>query len=244
MPKGPRLPWCYPDFPDVKGWHVVVFTRGPNDKKFGQKYRVYYPPRGNAIRSLKQAKYRMALQSVWLQAAAKAQDKAQDKAQVSLSIHGKDDPRKKTARHGIKMVDGEKCPLCDWNIYKKNGQRKNNSAFAMHITNNHKKEAGISDHLYQCKICDVSFKSRSILNNHNESKHQPSTLKSSLCDCGFQPRNKSSLLIHLVSKHLHKKNSDCITHDGRCVNCYELLPNTGHKYHYAVCIGLHSSISS
>lgn len=238
MSKSQRLPWSHPDFPQAKGWHVVIFTRGPKDKRCGQTYRVYYPPYGKQIRSVKQALPRLALQSVWVQAASKA------RTPTPVRIHGKDDPRKKTVRHGIKMLRGEKCPLCDWSIFKKNGQRKNISAFAMHVTNNHKKEAGISEDLYQCKTCGLSFKSRSILNNHIESKHLSCKLKSSLCDCGFQPRNKSSLLTHLVSKHLHKKDSDCITHEGRCVNCYELLPKTGHKYHYAVCIGLHASISS
>lgn len=159
-------------------------------------------------------------------------------------IHNTKDKRKKTQRHGVKMLQGGMCPYCSWTNINNNGQKKCNSAFDMHITMDHKDKVGFFKDTYHCNACNKSFKSRSILNNHNQNKHSNTIFTSSMCDCGSEFKNVPTLLVHLVSKHLNLKERDCITSDGCCVVCNENRVNkTSHKYHYAICIGLKNTVT-
>ena len=60
--KGIKKAWTNPKYPNVKGWTRVEHTRGQNDKKAGEHYYTYYPPRGNRkqIRSVARVNARMA----------------------------------------------------------------------------------------------------------------------------------------------------------------------------------------
>ena len=151
----------------------------------------------------------------------------------------KSDPRKKHKKHGIKMNEDGSCPIdgCDY-ICKS----RKYSTFAMHVTCKHKLITGNKTHSYTCGTCFRTFSSRSIMNNHQEREHEAWKFTCKEDGCGKSCPNKSALLTHHVSKHLHMKEADCSDENGCCVNCGITLPRTGHKNHYARCIGLHHRI--
>ena len=143
--------------------------------------------------------------------------------------------RKQKKLHGIKMCDDGRCPVegCDY-ICK----NKKESTFAMHVTMCHQVLVGNSPSTYTCLDCNRTFKSRSILNNHRQTAHRPWEFKCREPGCDKKCPNKAGLLTHHVAKHLRMKDINCVDENGCCVNCAEKLPKTGHKYHYAKCIGL------
>lgn len=155
------------------------------------------------------------------------------KYEGSKIITGKHCPRKKTKKHGISMNQDGTCPIkgCDYTC-----KSRKQSTFAMHVTCKHKELSGNSVHTYTCLRCSLSFSSRAILNQHDERVHNH--WKYGCKTCGHISANKSAALIHHVSIHLHMKDRDCVDENGCCINCAKKLPRTGHKNHYARCIGI------
>ena len=131
------------------------------------------------------------------------------------------------------MNEDGTCPIkgCDYTC-----KSRKQSTFAMHVTCKHKELSGNSVHTYTCLRCSLSFSSRAILNQHEERVHNP--WKYGCKTCGHISANKSAALIHHVSIHLHMKDRDCVDENGCCINCAKKLPRTGHKNHYARCIGI------
>lgn len=154
----------------------------------------------------------------------------------SRSVMNKSDPRKQLKKHGIKMNPDGTCPIdgCDYTC-----KSRKQSTFAMHVTRKHQLISGNSALTYTCDTCFRTFSSRSIMNNHQERAHGGWKFQCAEEGCGKSCPNKSSLLIHHVSKHLNMKESDCTDENGCCIACGEKLTKTGHKNHYARCIGLH-----
>jgi hypothetical protein len=148
-----------------------------------------------------------------------------------------DRPRKKIKKHGISMNEDRTCPIDGCDYMCKSGKK---STFAMHVTMKHQAIIGISIDTYGCSICRRTFASSGLLNQHHDRAHNP--WKYRCKTCGYITSNKSSLLIHHVSTHLHMKDSDCVDENGCCVNCAKKLPRTGHKNHFARCTGLHHEL--
>jgi hypothetical protein len=80
------------------------------------------------------------------------------------------------------------------------------------------------------------------MNNHQERAHKKWEFACQEEGCGKVCPNKSSLMIHHVSKHLNMREADCTDENGFCLNCAKQLTRTGHKNHYARCIGLHERL--
>lgn len=154
-------------------------------------------------------------------------------------VMGRTCPRKKMRRHGIQMNEDGSCPIDGCGYLCKSLKQ---STFAMHITRKHQFITGNSTFTYTCETCYRTFSSRSIMNNHQEREHGGWKFKCAEESCGKSCPNKSTLLIHHVSKHLNMKESDCTDENGCCLNCGLKLTRTGHKNHYARCIGLHNRL--
>ena len=159
------------------------------------------------------------------------------KEDASHIITGKQYTRKKYKRHGITMNEDRTCPIDGCDYICKSGKK---STFAMHVTAKHQITIGNSIDSYKCYICTRTFTSSGSLNQHHEREHNPWNYRCKTC--GYITSNKSSLLVHHVSKHLHMKDGDCVDENGCCINCAKKLSRTGQKNHYARCIGLHNEL--
>ena len=157
----------------------------------------------------------------------------------SKIVVGKISPRKAIRRHGVKMNEDGTCPI-DGCAYLCKSQKQ--STFAMHVTRKHQFITGNSIHTYTCETCFRVFSSRSIMSNHQETAHNKWKYACKEDGCGKLCPNKSSLMIHHVSKHLNMRDEDCTDENGCCLNCAMKLTRTGHKNHYARCIGLHERL--
>ena len=158
---------------------------------------------------------------------------------TSKIVMGQTCPRKSIVRHGVKMNPNGSCPIDGCSYICKSLKQ---STFAMHVTRKHQFLTGNSIYTYTCETCYKTFNSRSIMNNHQERAHKKWEFACQEEGCGKVCPNKSSLMIHHVSKHLNMCEADCTDENGFCLNCAKQLTRTGHKNHYARCIGLHERL--
>tara|TARA_A100001015_G_scaffold321077_1_gene449994 strand:+ start:3108 stop:3695 length:588 start_codon:yes stop_codon:yes gene_type:complete len=139
--------------------------------------------------------------------------------------------RRQINRHGIKMLDGGKCPF-EYCGYVNRNMLK--STFQEHVKQHHAIEAGYTNLTYTCGYCKTGFTSRSALNHHNINRHEAHRF--SCNQCSYTAAQKITVACHIATKHEKWTLSACTNDNGECVICAKKLRTTGHMAHIAVCL--------
>ena len=151
---------------------------------------------------------------------------------TSHMITGTTSKRKQINRHGIKMLDGGKCPFENCGYVNRNMLK---STFQEHVKQHHAVEAGYTHLTYMCGYCKTGFTNRSALNHHNRNYHEPHRFS---CDqCSYTAAQKITVACHIATKHEKWTLSACTNGNGECVVCAKKLGRTGHVAHIAACLG-------
>ena len=97
-----------------------------------------------------------------------------------------------------KVFDSQfQCQICKGPSYKNEGNLKR------HIKSTHDK----SDEVFKCDRCDKTLKSKSGLNNHNESAHSNQKFDCDTCDKTFG--KKQLLEYHFKNEHFNPQEYRC-----------------------------------
>lgn len=119
------------------------------------------------------------------------------------------------------------CPFCPWVCKSKNG-----STFSMHISRKHAKQLGRRENPYVCTMCSETFSARTHLNHHIANHHEMILLCCPLKDCGYQSKQKMTVITHYVVNHMREKMIECQKKEA-CTNCDKKNFN---NYHIGVCM--------
>jgi hypothetical protein len=139
--------------------------------------------------------------------------------------------RKKKNHHGVKMLEGGKCPFEGCNYINKSGKA---TTFHEHVKQKHPVETGYRHLSYMCDYCKGSFNCKAALMQHSRNHHEPHRF--SCNQCNYTSAQKTTVARHIASKHAGWKPCICVNKKGECVECGKQL-KTGHIAHIASCLG-------